>query len=69
MFRPSVWAIIRCDLQIKLYNVHGGGARSRLLGGVFLMQCISRFGINLPYTTVARGVSCFCLYSKLYSLG
>jgi len=37
MFRPSVWAIIRCDLQIKLYEVHGGGGEiSFVLGGVFL---------------------------------
>jgi len=36
--------------------MEGGGGRPRLLGGVFLMQCISRFGINLHYTTVARGV-------------
>jgi len=39
MFQPSVWAIIRCDLQIKLYVVHGGegGEISFVLDGVFLM--------------------------------
>ena len=69
MFRPSVWAIIRCDIEITLYNVHGGGRDLFCLGGVLLCNALSRFGIDLPYTTVARGVSCFCLYNKLHSLG
>ena len=43
MFRLSVWAIIRCVLQIKLYDVHegwggsDGGEISFVLDGVFLM--------------------------------
>jgi len=43
----------------------GGGRDLICLGGVFLCNALSRFVINLPYTTVARGVSCFCLYSKI----
>ena len=40
MFRPSVWAIIRCDLQIKLYVVHGGGGGeiSFIFDGIFLIH-------------------------------
>ena len=54
MFRPSVWAIIRCDLEINLYNVHGEGGQDLIcLDGVLLRNALSRFGINLPYTTVA----------------
>ena len=49
--------------------IGGGGRDLFCVGGVFLMQCKSRFCINLLYTAVAHGVSCFCLYSKLHSLG
>jgi len=65
MFRPSVWAIIRCDLQIKLYEVHGGwgGARVPCVHSVFMRHLHHYFVTSLFMISYAqtcrRGVALY----------
>jgi len=70
MFGASLVGYVGGEFEVGFWKGDlGGGGYLVCLGGVFLCNALSRFGINLPYTKVARGVSCFCLYSKLHNLG
>ena len=71
MFRPSVWAIIRCVWRLS-YNCMeeggggfvGRGGQISLCGFTYYVMHYVILVLILLMITVARGVPCFYLYDK-----